>query len=139
MTQQPPAGTAQEQIRGIIAEAQEHQNDVERLMALHTDNVSIVNIAGRRIFGRESFKDAMTQALSSPLRDVRTTVDVDRVELVTDTVAIASCTKTVHDHRQAGDRARLPGSVGCLTYVVVRGDAGWLIASAQTTPIAGQR
>jgi hypothetical protein len=38
--------------------------------------------------------------------------------------------------RRAGDRAPLPAAEGVMTYVVVRSDHGWKIASAQTTPVA---
>ncbi|CAN5852209.1 hypothetical protein BH24ACT6_BH24ACT6_14120 [soil metagenome] len=125
-------------IRQVVAEAQEAQNDVDRLMALHTDDTAIVNIAGRRVLGKAAFREAMTGALASPLADVQTAVAVDDVRFPHADVAIASCVKRVHDGREppvVGNDAPLPAT-GRLTYVLVRTGDEWRIASAQTTPIA---
>jgi uncharacterized protein (TIGR02246 family) len=126
---------ADTEIRALVQAADEAQNDVDALMRLHTDGVSIVNFGGWRLFGKAAFREAMTQALSTPLRDVPTTVTIDRIEPLSDSVAVVSCTKTVHDQRGEGSTP-LPAAQGMLTYVVVRDAAGWSIASAQTTPVA---
>ena len=118
------------EIRSLIAEAVRLQND-EEFINLHTDDVRIVNIAGRRVRGRTALADAMGAALASPLADVLTTVDVDDIVFLRPDVAIVSCVKHVYDGREGG--AELPAS-GSLTYVLVR-DGQWRIASAQTTPI----
>lgn len=133
---QDRASTADEEIRALVQAAHAAQSDVDALMRLHTESVSIVNFGGRRLFGRETFREAMVQAMSSNLRDVPTSVTVDRIELLADGAAVVSCTKIVHDQR-GPEHARLPGALGMLTYVVVKGAAGWRIASAQTTPVAG--
>jgi uncharacterized protein (TIGR02246 family) len=134
MTRQQ-GSVADREIRALVQAAHEAQNDVDALMRLHTDGVSIINFGGLRLFGRAAFREAMAQALSSHLRDVLTTVTVDRMELLSDSVAVVSCTKTVRDQR--GDESTpLPATRGMLTYVVVRGAEGWSIASAQTTPVA---
>jgi uncharacterized protein (TIGR02246 family) len=125
------------EIRQLIADAQKHQFDVTQLMKLHDDDVVVINMAGRRLFGRAAFEEAMKQALSSALRHVPTATHIDRVHFVAPGCAVVSCTKTVHDGRAASDATALPGSVGMMTYVVVRKDGGWVIASAQTTPVAG--
>lgn len=125
------------EIRQLIADAQERQFDVTELMKLHDDDAVIVNMAGRRVFGKGAFEEAMRQALSSALRHVPTVTVVDRVRFLTPDCAVVSCTKTVHDQRQASDKTALPGSVGMMTCVVVRKRDGWVIASAQTTPLAG--
>ena len=123
--------TQEAEIRQLIADAQRHQFDVAELMKLHDDDVVVINMAGRRLFGRTAFEEAMQQALSSALQHVPTVTEIDRVHFVTPACAVVSCTKTVHDHRSA-----LPGSVGLMTYVLVRKLDRWLIASAQTTPLA---
>jgi uncharacterized protein (TIGR02246 family) len=133
----PPGSVADREIRALVLAAHQAQNDVDALMRLHTGSVSIVNFGGRRLFGRDAFREAMARALSSDLRDVLTSVTVDRIELLSDTVAVVSCTKTVRDQRGQDQDTLLPATRGVLTYVVVRGDAGWSIASAQTTPVAG--
>ena len=125
------------EIRQLMADAQKHQFDVTQLMKLHDDEVVIVNMAGRRLFGKAAFEEAMKQALSSALQHVPTVTEIDRVHVVAPGCAVVSCTKTVQDHRPEGARTPLPGSVGMMTCVVVRKGGGWVIASAQTTPLAG--
>lgn len=76
----------------------------------------------------------MTQALNSPLVDIRTTVEVFDIRLPSPDVAIVSCLKTVHDDRaDAAATDSLPAS-GSLTYVLTRCQDSWRIALAQTTP-----
>jgi uncharacterized protein (TIGR02246 family) len=124
------------EIRQLVAAAQARQFDVAPLMVLHDDEAVVVNMAGRRVFGKPAFEAAMQQALSSALRQVPTTTEVDRVRFLTPDCAVVSCTKTVHDQRAADDTPPLPGRVGLMTYVVVRRERGWVIASAQTTPLS---
>ena len=122
-------------IRDLVQNAHDAQNDAVALPGLHDEDVVIVNIAGRRLFGRESFASAMAGALASPLRDVTTTVEIVDVRAVTADVAIVSSIKSVHDAR-----AEQPGELpeqGAFTYVVKRVGKDWRIALAQTTPIAG--
>ncbi|WP_168627376.1 MULTISPECIES: SgcJ/EcaC family oxidoreductase [unclassified Cryobacterium] len=129
MSEHHNSGDAAE-IRRLVAEAVRLQSD-EAFVGLHTDDVRIVNIAGRRVRGRPALADAMSAALASPLADVLTTVDVEDIVFLRPDVAIVSCVKHVHDGRDGG--AALPAS-GSLTYVLVR-EGEWRIASAQTTPI----
>lgn len=124
------------QIHQLVADAQKYQFDVAELMKLHVDDAVIVNMAGRRLFGKQAFEAAMSQALASPLQHVPTTTVIDSVRFVTPDCAVVSCTKTVHDQRADADRSALPGRIGMMTYVVVRQGGGWVIASAQTTPLA---
>ncbi len=118
------------EIRKLVAEAVRLQSHTA-FIDLHTDDVRIVNVAGRRVRGRTALADAMGAALASPLADVLTTVDVEDVVFLRPDVALVSCVKHIHDGRDGGDT--LPAS-GSLTYVLVR-DGEWRIASAQTTPI----
>lgn len=123
---------ASEAITELVAAAVRHQSDLEPFLALHTDDVVIVNIAGRRVLGRDELEGAMRGALESPLADVTTTVDVDDIRFLQPDVALVSCTKRVNDARaEPGDE--LPPA-GAMSYIVTkRGDA-WQIALAQTTP-----
>lgn len=129
----PSNDTARDEIVELIATAARHQSDPDEFLALHTDEVVIVNIAGRRVIGREDFAAAMRSALNSPLADVTTTVEVDDVRFLRADVAIASCTKRVHDARP--ERADELPSVGAMSYVVAKAAVGWQIALAQTTPM----
>ncbi|WP_331771053.1 SgcJ/EcaC family oxidoreductase (plasmid) [Embleya sp. NBC_00888] len=129
-------------IRRLVADAVRLQNDIEGLMALHTAEVNIVNFGGRRVSGRAALTAAMRQALASPLADVTTTAEIQDVHFVRADVAIVACLKQVFDGRPnvgAEDSATpaLPASSGQLTYVLVKEDDDWRIASAQTTPILG--
>ncbi|WP_460858039.1 SgcJ/EcaC family oxidoreductase [Nocardiopsis coralliicola] len=120
------------EVRALVARLEEHQSDVGPLTAEHTPGTVIVNVAGRRLLGRDSFRSAMEAALSSPLKDVRTSLEVLDVRAAAAGVAIVSCTKTIHD-----ERPEAPTTVpeaGALTYVVVRSGEGWQVALAQTTP-----
>lgn len=124
------------EIRRLVAAAQQHQFNVDELMQLHDDDAVVINMAGRRLFGRQAFREAMEQALSSSLQHVPTVTEVDRVHFVAPGCAVVSCTKTVHDQRPAAEKTALPGSVGLMTYVLVQKQGRWVIASAQTTPVA---
>ncbi len=62
-------------------------------------------------------------------------MEIDDIRLATPDVAIVSCTKTVHDGRAGVDDPDRLDMPGALTYVTVRGDGGWRIALAQTTPM----
>ncbi len=90
-----------------MAQAQAAQNDPQELLALHTSGVIIVNLAGRRVLGHEAFADAMAGALTSPLRDVRTTAEILDIRPITPDTAVVSCRKTVHDERPETDTTHL--------------------------------
>jgi uncharacterized protein (TIGR02246 family) len=122
-------------IRRLLADAQATQSDVEPFLALHSEDVVIVNFGGRRVTGKDALRDAMTAALTSPLAAVTTTTEVHDIRFVRPDVAIVSATKHVTDEREgAGPLA----SEGSMTYVVTRDEgAAWRIELAQTTPVAG--
>ncbi|TDD18683.1 SgcJ/EcaC family oxidoreductase [Kribbella turkmenica] len=121
-------------VRELVRRADDAQSDVDLLPELHTAEMVIVNIAGRRLFGRAAFTQAMAAALGSGLKDVRTSVEIVDVRALTDDVVVVSCVKTVYDERPDTEPDALPAT-GALTYVVRRTSAGWRLALAQTTPI----
>ncbi len=120
-------------IRGLIAEAETDQNDLERFTSLHTDETVIVNIAGRRVLGKADLRRAMSAALHSRLANVLTTTEVQDVRFLRPDVALVSCVKHVSDQNPDVDE-NLP-MAGSLTYVVLKQAEGWRIALAQTTPM----
>lgn len=124
----------EQSIRELVEQADEAQSDTSLLPALHTSDAVIVNIAGRRLFGRDAFSAAMSAALGSALKEVQTSVEVVDIRGLTPDVALVSCVKTVHDNRLGGEPGALPAS-GVLTYAVVKTPTGWQVALAQTTPI----
>ncbi|MGV9884848.1 SgcJ/EcaC family oxidoreductase [Streptomyces sp. NPDC003006] len=122
-------------IRELVVRTEEAQTDPDALPALHTSDLVLINFGGRRLFGRETFTSAMADALSSPLKDIRTALEVNDIRFATPDVAIVSLTKTIHDERsEAEDSSQLP-LTGVLTYVMTRAGDDWRIALAQTTPI----
>jgi len=86
-------------IHQLVEQAQRHQSDLEKFLDLHTDDASIVNLAGRRVVGKTAIHDAMRQALQTPLADVITNANIDHIHFVRPDVAIVSCTKQVVDRR----------------------------------------
>jgi uncharacterized protein (TIGR02246 family) len=125
----------EKRIRELVARTEEAQIDPDVLPALHTSDLVLVNFGGRRLFGRETFASAMAEALSSPLKDIRTVLEVDDIRFATPDVAIVSLTKTIHDERSEAERSSELPLAGVLTYVMTRAGDDWRIALAQTTPI----
>ncbi|MER5972425.1 SgcJ/EcaC family oxidoreductase [Streptomyces sp. NPDC002055] len=127
----------EKRIRDLVARTEKAQIDPDVLPALHTSDLVLINFGGRRLFGREVFASAMTEALASPLKDIRTVLEVNDIRFATPDVAIVSLTKTVHDERsEAEDSSESePPLTGVLTYVLTRAGDDWRIALAQTTPI----
>ena len=127
-------------ITELVAQAEKHQNDLEPFLALHTPGTIIVNLAGRRVLGRDALRQAMESALASPLAQVRNRQEIVDVRFAGPGVAIVSCLKHLSDQRDPVAKnpsgASLPPS-GSLTYILVEEQDGWRIALAQTTPIAG--
>lgn len=121
---QPSSHDADEAaVRELIAEAERWQNDVERLTALHTDDVVIVNIAGIRLTGRESFARRMAQALETRLANVQTRTEVLSISFPGPDIAIASCIKHISDEN-ADASGDLPSKGS--PYVRGRASAGGL-------------
>lgn len=97
----------------------------------------IVNIAGRRVQGRDNIHAAMTGALGSPLARVLTMLEVEDVRFLRPDVATVGCIKHVSDGREpfpTGVDMPLPES-GRVTFVLIKEAGAWLVASVQTTPI----
>ena len=117
----------------LVAAANRHQSNVEEFLALHHHDVVVVNLAGRRVLGRDALREALTSALASPLANVLTRLEIQDIRLVGPDVALVSCTKHISDERDSG--SELPRA-GSLTWTAVREADGWRIALAQTTPIA---
>ena len=130
-------GSEEQDIRSIrrtISDAEAFQNDLEKFTELLTDDVVIVNIAGRRVIGKDTLYNAMKAALETPLANVLTTTEVEDIRFLRRDVALASCSKHISDRR--AERTTPLDEKGSLTFTLVRGQDKWLIASAQTTPVS---
>jgi uncharacterized protein (TIGR02246 family) len=91
------------------------------------------------VLGRDNVRQAMREALQTPFAHVYTRVDVVDVRFARPDVAVVSCIKHISDERAPatmGSDAQL-SERGSQTFVLVRERGNWLIALAQTTPIAG--
>ncbi len=119
-------------IRQTVEDAVRHQTDADEFVALHTEDAIIVNLAGRRVYGREALRQALTTALATPLARVLTTTEVEDIRFVGPDIAIVSSVKHVSDERD--DSGGFPEK-GSFTYVMVKEPDRWRIALAQTTPI----
>jgi uncharacterized protein (TIGR02246 family) len=120
-------------IRELVAASEALQGDVEGFSGLLARDVVLVNVAGRRVLGRETFRGAMREAMQSHLARVLTTTELVDMRFVRDDVAIVSCTKRIHNGNDVA--GGLPAQ-GMLTYVFAREGAAWRIVLAQTTPAA---
>ena len=120
-------------IRALVDEAAGLQNDTDGFVRLLTEDVVIVNVAGRRIIGRERFREAMAAALQTRLARVITRNELLDVTFVRPDVAVVSVIKHISDENEDADGA-IP-SQGSLTLVVAKQGDAWRIAVAQTTPI----
>lgn len=122
-------------IRHLVEQADAAQSDAAILPGLHLPQAIIVNLAGRRVLGRDAIGAAMSAALASELSKVLTSVEILDIRAVAPDVALVSCVKTIHDNRPEAEAASALPLTGVLTYVAVKGPDGWRIALAQTTPI----
>jgi len=120
-----------EAIEHVVAEYQRHQSDPDSFLALHCETTVVVNIAGRRVLGKDELRRAMNAALNSPLAQVRTTLDVEDVRFPRPDVALVSAVKNVYDERE--ESGGLPTS-GAYTMLMVKNDGEWRVTLAQTTP-----
>ncbi|MFA1542942.1 SgcJ/EcaC family oxidoreductase [Actinomadura monticuli] len=122
-------------VRRLVAEVQEHQNDLDRFLSLHTADTSIVNFVGRRVRGKDVLHRTAKAALESPLAKVTSTAEIEDIRFVRPDVAIVAAVKRVFDGREDSPPDALPASSGWITYVVAKEHDAWRIVSAQTTPI----
>ncbi|RZS44884.1 uncharacterized protein (TIGR02246 family) [Herbihabitans rhizosphaerae] len=122
-------------IRRTVTDAEHYQVDPEPFVALHTSEAIIVNIAGRRVLGRDKIHEAMTAALRTPLAQVLTKIEIEDIRFASPDVAIVTCVKHVSDERDTAPKSDSLPTRGSLIYVMVKDGDDWRIASAQTTPI----
>jgi uncharacterized protein (TIGR02246 family) len=124
-------------IRAVVADADSLQSDAEGFAQLLTEDVALVNFGGRRVLGKDDVRQAMTEALKTPLADVYTKNEVVDVRFLRPDVALVSSVKQIFDERDPSAKdANAPLSKqGSMTFVLVKERHNWLIALAQTTPI----
>lgn len=126
--------TSEAEIRRLVDAAVEHQSDVDPFLALHTDDIVLVNLAGRRVIGKAALGAAMTEGLKTRMAKVMTHNEVVDITFVDSDTAVVSCLKRITDENPDAQEGSIPAEAN-LTYVVTRRGVTWLIALAQTTPI----
>jgi uncharacterized protein (TIGR02246 family) len=125
-------------IEAVVAQAEALQLDADGFAALLAEDISLVNFVGRRVVGKSTVHDAMRRALASPMAQVLTRHELLDVRFLRPDVALATCIKHVSDEREASDRpdGGLRSDRGVITFAMVKEQDRWLIALAQTTPVA---
>jgi uncharacterized protein (TIGR02246 family) len=129
-----PLSADETAIAEVVEELDRTQSDVDAFTRLLHDDVTVVNISGRRVSGRDAFRSAMESARAGSLSQVLTSTRLVAIQSVRPDVALAHCTKTVSGERN-DPTGNVPSS-GVLTFVVARYDRQWLIVLAQTTAVA---
>ncbi|SMC62124.1 SgcJ/EcaC family oxidoreductase [Kibdelosporangium aridum] len=122
-----------EDIKQVVTNSDKLQNDPDGFADLLTEDANLVNIAGRRLHGRENIRAAYRKAMASQLAQVQTRIEIHDAWLVQPDVAVVTATKHVSDERDEPN-APLPDK-GAVTFVLAKRGEQWLIASVQTTPI----
>jgi uncharacterized protein (TIGR02246 family) len=122
-----------EAIRALVDEAATVQSDTDGFMRLLTDDVVIVNVAGRRVLGKDAMREAMAAALQTRLAKVLTRNELLDIRFIRPDVAVVSAIKHISDENE--DAGGATPSRGSLTLVVVDEGDAWRIAVAQTTPV----
>jgi uncharacterized protein (TIGR02246 family) len=127
-----------EAIRAVIADTEALQSDADGFAGLLTEDVALVNFGGRRVLGRDNVRQAMQEALKTPFAHVYTRTEIVDLRFLGPDVALVSCIKHISDEREpaARDSDAALSERGSQSFVLVKEQGTWLIALAQTTPIA---
>jgi uncharacterized protein (TIGR02246 family) len=116
-------------IHEVVSKAEVYQNIPEEFCKLFTKDAIITNVAGLRIIGRDKFYEVMKNAMNTSLAEVITRNEVVDITFIRQDVAIVSCYKHLVEKGSLDEEA----SKASLTFVMVKEQNGWLIASAQST------
>jgi uncharacterized protein (TIGR02246 family) len=111
-----------------------NDGDAEAVGELFTQNAVFVNIAGRRMIGREGIVDGHRWALAGPLKGSTVALEDPAVLAVRDDLAVVHVTAD----RAPGPNAPiggLPPGRSVLVFTLVHEERGWLAAAATNTPI----
>lgn len=122
-------------VKAMLTEYVDTQIDPEPFLRLHTEDTVIVNVVGRRVLGKPDLRAAMTEALTTPLAQVRTTLDIEDIRFPRPDLAIVSVIKRVHDERdQHHFTDKGFPETAAMSLVLTKDDDGWRVAVAHTTP-----
>jgi uncharacterized protein (TIGR02246 family) len=116
-------------IHEVVSKAEVYQNIPDEFCKLFTKDAIITNVAGLRIIGRDEFYEVMKKAMKTSLAEVITRNEVVDITFIRHDVAIVSCYKHLVEKGKLDEDA----SKASLTFVMVKEQNNWLIASAQST------
>lgn len=119
-------------IEAVVADSERFQNDPEAFCQLLTQEVTLINVVGVRLNGRDTVQRPMVKAMKTSLAGVHTRNEIERVTFLRPDVAVMTGNKHVFVERNG---SREPESQTRLTFVLVKEEGTWLIALGQNTPI----
>jgi len=119
-------------IEQVVADAERFQNEPENFSQLLTPDVVLVNVAGVRLIGRDEVYRAMKKAMMTPLANIITKNEVGHLTFLRPDVALMSGTKRIFTKSET---LLTEDAKARLTFVLVKNQEKWLIASIQNTPI----
>lgn len=125
-----PGGPDEAAVRRVAMDVDRFQSDVDGFASLLTEDAVVVNAVGRRVEGREAMRAAMTEALRTPLAQVRTRLDIRGVRFLGDHVAIVAARKQVDTDGSVQARA---GSEVQVSIVLVNRQGAWRVALIHNT------
>jgi len=120
-------------IRQLVADAERFQNDPDKFAQLLSEDAHLVNVAGYRVDGRNEIYNLMSAAAKTSLADIITRHELLEIKLIKDDVALAKCIKYIYI--KEGNRLK-EDSRAVLTFLMIKNNGTWQIASAQNTLIA---
>ena len=118
-------------IEEVVAGSERFQSDPEAFSQLLTEEVTLINVVGVRLSGRDTVRRAMEEAMKTSLANVHTTNEIERVTFLRPDVAVMTGTKHVSVERNGKEE---PETRTRLTFVLVKEEEAWLIALVQNTP-----
>jgi uncharacterized protein (TIGR02246 family) len=121
-------------IRAMVAETERLQSDADGFAELLTPDVVLVNAMGRRVLGRDAVRDAMVEALQTPMANVMTRNEVVDIRFIRPDVALVVGVKHIFE---VGGGSLAPGSKANFSFVLVRERETWQIAVAHNTLVQG--
>lgn len=117
-------------IEEVVADAERFQSDPEAFTQLLTHEVTLINVVGVRLNGRDTVRRAMEEAMKTSLANVHTRNEIERVTFLRPDIALMTGNKHV-----GRTEASLESETQTrLTFVLVKEEGTWLIALIQNTP-----
>jgi uncharacterized protein (TIGR02246 family) len=103
-------------IEEVVADSERFQSDPEAFSQLPTQEVTLINVVGARLTGRDTVRRAMEEAMKTSLANVHTTNEIERVTFLRPDLAVMTGNKHVLVERNGTENRSLrPVSPSCLS------------------------